>query len=113
MLVVVYERGLHLSHVLPFFLFCGLLASSSSERRVGFHATAFSSRPHLSFLFGLAHCAPYFWSHFGSADGATVAHLPDVPVYTAGTVGPIFFGWLAVAPPSFLLLLLSDSCSPL
>ena len=68
---------------------------------MGFHATAVSSRPHLSFLFGLAHCAPSFWSHFGSADGPTVAHLPDVPIDTAGTGGPIFIG-VACGGPSEL-----------
>ena len=116
MLVVVYERGLHSSHVLPPFSFWWLAGFVFLRASCGFHAAAFSSRPHLSSL--VWHTAHrLFWSHFGSADGLTVAHPPDVLFDTAGTGGPIFFrmacgGPSKLSPSALGLMQSSVTCSP-
>ena len=91
MLVVVYERGLHLSHILLFFFFvaCWLRLPRSG---VWFSCDCFFQSA-TSFFFlrvGTLHTV-LLWSHFGSADGLTAVQPPDVLVDTAGTGGPDFF----------------------
>ena len=116
MLVVVYERGLHLSHVLPPFSFWWLAGFVFLGASCGFHAaTFFQSATSLFFVRVGALCTVLLWSQFGSADGLTIAHPPDVPVDIAGTGGPDLFRVACDGPselsPSRIHAVLCDSPS--
>ena len=112
MLVVVYERGLHLSHVLPFFFLGGLLASSSSERRVVFMRLLFPVGHIFLFCQGWHTAHRLFGAILARPTGRRLRTFLMSRFTPQVQEGRNFFGWPAVALPSFLHLL-SDSCSPL